>query len=188
MKLCFLFTILPFIAQGQPGIEHFLNPCGTASYGVPLQNIARNDVQVLTYGMGTDDVPSSSGHCIRTVRNYEHAQFLHALDRRTGYWQVVSPKAGDVLHPDSLRAGIAAGRLRWAAGAMPICYQGYGAQHDGTGWQQVEPRDWERSIVRITTPEAVYLVEMTIAFLLPDGAVDVRGRNLVLEGSPLNIH
>ncbi len=184
MKLLLLLTFLPFAAIAQPGLEQFMDPCATASYGVPLQDIARNDVQVFTYGVGTDDVPSSSGHCIRTVSCYENVQFLHALDRRTGSWLIVAPKAGDVLNPDSLSAGIAAGRLRWAAGTMPICHQGYGAQHDGKGWQLVEPRDWERSIVRIQLADVTYLVAMTVTYLEPDGIIDVRGGPAVLEGEP----
>ncbi|MBK7946261.1 MAG: hypothetical protein IPJ85_13575 [Flavobacteriales bacterium] len=186
MKFLLLLSFLPLFVVAQPGPELlFLDPCGMGGYGVPLQDIARNDVQVMTLGVGTDDVPSSSGNCIRRVVNYEHSEFLHEKDRQ-GYWVIAAPKAGDVLHPDSLKAGLAAGRLRWGPGALHVCYKGYGAQHDGKGWMMMEPRDWERSIVRITTSEAVYLAEMTITLLLPDGTLDVRGRG-VLEGTPLNI-
>lgn len=189
MKTLLLLAWLPLAAQAQPGPDVlFLDPCGSASYGVPLQNVARNDVQVVTYSVGTDDVPSSTGNCLRNVVPYEHAQFLHELDPRTGTWSILSPKPGDVLHPDSLKAGLIARRLLWGPDALQVCYMGYGGQFDGKGWHLMEPRTWERSIVRLTTSEAVYLVEMTIAFLLPDGTVDVRGRSVVLEGSPLNIH
>jgi hypothetical protein len=181
--------LLPLCAFAQPGPDVlFLDPCASASYGVPLQNIARNDVQVSTYGVGTDDVPSSSGNCLRNVSVYEHAAFLYEFDPRTGNWSIVSPKSGDVLHPDSLQAGIAARRLRWGPGSLQVCYMGYGGQHDGKGWHLMEPRTWERSIVRLTTPEAVYLVAMTVSYLEPEGIIDVRGRRVVLEGEPLPIH
>lgn len=188
-KPLLIAMLLPLIASAQPGPDVlFLDPCGSASYGVPLQNVARNDVQVSTYGVGTDDVPSSSGNCLRNVVTYEHAQFLHEFDPRTGNWSIVSPKPGEVLHPDSLQAGLRARRLRWGPGALQVCYRGYGGQHDGKGWHLMEPRTWERSIVRLTTTEAVFLVAMTVTYLEPDGIIDVRGRRVVLEGEPLPIH
>lgn len=188
MKVLLVLACLPFAALAQPGPDLlFLEPCAASSYGVPLHNVARNDVQVSTYGAGTDDVPSSSGNCVRNVGVYEHAQLLYAFDPSTGSWLIVAPKSGDVLHPDSLQAGIAARRLRWGPGALPICYMGYGAQHDGKGWHLMEPRMWERSIVRVEAPEGVYLIAMTVAYLEPDGIIDVRGRRAGLEGYALHI-
>lgn len=188
-KPLIILMLLPVIASAQPGpLERFLDPCGSASYGVPLQNVARNDVQVVTYSVGTDDVPSSTGNCLRNVVPYEHAQFLHELDPRTGTWSILSPKPGDVLHPDSLKAGLLARRLLWGPDALQVCYMGYGGQFDGKGWHLIEPRTWERSIVRLTTPEANYLVAMTVTYLEPDGIIEVHGRSVVLEGEPLPIH
>ena len=60
-------------------------------------------------------------------------------------------------------------------------------QHDGKGWKLVEPRTWERSVVRVETPDAVYLVAMTIVCHLQDGTLDVRGARAVEEGSALPI-
>ncbi|MBP7409670.1 MAG: hypothetical protein KA941_13010 [Flavobacteriales bacterium] len=182
-----LFT-LAFTATAQPGPDLlFLEPCGRGHYGVALQDTKRFDVQVMTYGIGTDDEPSSSGNCIRQLDLYEHADLLMEWNRN-GYYIVHAPKAGEVLHPDSLKAGLASGRFKWGKTTLPICYQGYGAQADGKGWHLHEPRTWERSIVRLTTPEATYLVAMTVAYLEPDGRIEVRGRRVVLEGEPLPIH
>ena len=188
MRILLVLALLPFAAQAQPGPDVlFLDPCASASYGVPLQNVARNDVQVSTYGVGTDDEPSSSGNCIRNVAVLEHAQLLYEFDRRTGNWLIVAPESGDVLHPDSLQAGIAARRLRWGPGALQVCYMGYGGQHDGKGWHLMEPRTWERSIVRLEAPEGAYLVAMTMSYLEPDGVIEVRGRSVVVEGAILRI-
>jgi hypothetical protein len=189
MKILLVLACLPFAAYAQPGPDAlFLEPCGMGSYGVPLQNVARNDVQVITYGVGTDDVPSSSGNCIRNITLMDHADFLLEKSPMGYYWEPAHPKAGEVLHPDSLQAGITSGRYRWGKGVLHICYQGYGAQHDGKGWHLMEPRTWERSIVRLATPEATYLVAMTVTYREPDGIIEVRGRRVVLEGEPLPIH
>ncbi len=187
MKNLFVLGLLPFAALAQPGpYMLFREPFGIGHYGVALQDTRRFDVQVMTLGQGTDDVPSSSGNCIRQVNLYEHADFLLERDHQ-GYHLVHEPKADDVLHPDSLAAGLASGRFRWGKSTLRICYQGYGGQHDGKGWHLVEPRTWERSIVRLTRPEATYLVVMTVTYLEPDGLIDVRGGPVVLEGEPLLI-
>ncbi len=186
MGLSLTFVLDLSLACAQPGDDPFAIPCGMASDGRPLQDTRRDDIQVITTSMGTDDVPSSSGHCTRQVMLLDHAEFL--LERNhQGYHLIAEPKAGDVLHPDPLRAGLATGRYRWGKSYMPICHQGYGAQFDGKGWHPVEPRTWERSIVRLVTPEAIYLVAMTVAYLEPDGIIEVRGRRVVLEGDPLPI-
>ncbi|HRD52549.1 MAG TPA: hypothetical protein PKY96_07870 [Flavobacteriales bacterium] len=188
MKIILALACLPFTAFSQPGPDLlFMEPCGMGRYGVALQDTKRFDVQVSTYGVGTDDVPSSSGNCIRNVSLYEHADFLLEKDQQ-GYYIVHAPHAGDVLHPDSLKAGLASGRFKWGKYTLPICYRGYGSQFDGKGWHLHEPRTWERSIVRLTTPEATYLVAMTIAYLEPHGIIEVRGRRVVLGGEPLPIH
>lgn len=186
MKVLLFAALLPFAAHAQPGDDLFADPCASASSGVPLQNIQRDDVQVVTYGVGTDDVPSSSGHCVRQVALMDNAEFLLQKSHQ-GSWFIAEPKTGDVLHPDSLASGIAAGRLRWGKSTLPICRQGYGAQHDGKGWHLVEPRAWERSIVRITTPEGNYLVAMSVQFRTPDGSIEVRGRSVVREGTALSV-
>ncbi len=189
MKTLLVLAYLPFAALAQPGPDVlFLDPCTSASYGVPLQNVARNDVQVSTYGVGTDDEPSSSGNCVRNVMLMDHAEFLLEKSPMGNYWEPAHPEVGDVLHPASLEAGLTSGRYRWGKGVLHICYMGYGAQHDGKGWHLMEPRTWERSIVRVQAPEAVYLVTMTVTYLEPDGIIDVRGRRAVLEGEPLPIH
>lgn len=189
MKILLLLTCLPFAALAQPGEDPFAEPepCGLGHYGAALQDTNRQDVQVVTLGQGTDDVPSSSGNCIRRVHLYEHADFLMEKHHQS-YYVVHAPKAGDVLHPDSLKAGIVSGRFKWGKDTLPICYQGYGAQFDGKGWHRQEPRTWERSIVRLTTPEAVYLVAMTVACQETDGSIEVRSGRVVLEGEPLPIH
>lgn len=187
MKPLLALTLLPFSAFAQPGDDFFAIPCSMASYGVTLQDTRRDDVQVITTSMGTDDVPSSSGHCTRQLMMMDHADFLLERDRQWDY-QIAEPHAGDTLHPDTLKARLASGRYRWGKSYMPICYQGYGAHFDGKGWHLVEPRTWERSIVRLTTPEAVYLVAMSVTYLEPDGRIEVRGRRVVLEGEPLPIH
>lgn len=188
MKTLIVLACLPFAASAQPGRDDaLLDPCGTVGYSVALQDGRRFDVHVMTRGVGTDDVPSSSGNCIRNVHLYEHADFLMEKDHQ-GYYVVHAPKAGDVLHPDALQAGIASGRFKWGKYTLPICYQGYGAQFDGKGWHLQEPRTWERSIVRLTTPEGTYLVAMTVDYLEPDGRIEVRGRRVVLEGGPLPIY
>ncbi|MCC6542435.1 MAG: hypothetical protein IT225_09465 [Flavobacteriales bacterium] len=189
MKLVLALLFLPLAANAQPGDDPFLEPgCLMGSYGVALQNIDRHDVQVITTSMGTDDVPSSSGHCTRQVMLMDHADFLLENDHQGNYYLIAEPHAGDTLHPDTLKAGLASGRYRWGKSNMPICYQGYGAQFDGKGWHLMEPRTWERSIVRLSTPEAVYLVAMTVAYFEPEGRIEVRGRRVVLEGEPLPIH
>lgn len=189
MKILLLLTCLPFAALAQPGEDPFAGhePCGLGHYGVALQATDRQDVQVVTRSQGTDDVPSSSGNCIRQVHLMEHADFLLEKNHQ-GYYLIARPEAGDVLHPDSLQGGIATGRFRWGKGTLPICYQGYGAQFDGKGWHPMEPRTWERSVVRLTTAEGTYLVVMTVDYLEPDGIIDVRGSRVVLEGEPLPIH
>lgn len=180
--------LLPLFAHAQPGDDRFFEPCGgNAHYGVALQNTQRFDMYVMTLSQGTDDVPSSSGNCIRQVHLAEHAQYLLERDRQ-GYHVIHAPKPGEVLHPDTLKHGLATDRFRWGKSTMPICYQGYGAQADGKGWHLLEPRTWERSIVRLSTPEATYLVAMSVAYLEPDGIIDVRGRRVVLEGEPLPIY
>lgn len=182
MRTLSLLALLPFAAHAQPG-ELFLDLCASGSYDVPLQNMARNDVRVATTSIGTDDVPSSSGNCIRQVMLAEHADFL--LERNhQGDYLIAEPKAGDVLHHDSLQAGIASGRLRWGKYNMPICYKGYGAQHDGKGWHLVEPRTWERSVVRLTTPDGIFIMQMTVRCLEPDGVIDVRGGPVMIAGTP----
>jgi hypothetical protein len=187
MKALLVLACLPFAAFAQPGPDmHFLEPCGQGHYGVALQDTRRNDVQVITTSIGTDDMPSSSGNCIRRVGLYEHADFLLERDHQ-GYHLIYAPKAGEVLHPDSLARGIASGRYRWGKSTLPICYQGYGSQFDGKGWHLMEPRTWERSILRLTTPEAAYLVAMTVAYLEPEGRIDVRGGPVVVEGTALSI-
>ena len=98
------------------------------------------------------------------------------------------PKAGDVLHPDSRWAGIARGRYRWSKSTLAICYQGYGTAADGLGWRLVEPRAWERSIIRLRTEEANYIALMTARYLQPDVIIDVRSGAVVVEGTALTIH
>ena len=186
MKTVLLLALLPLAATAQPGDDLFRDPCGMGGYGVALQDISRFDMQVNTLSVGTDDVPSSSGNCVRNVTCRAHAQFLVERDDQNN-WNIVLPKPGDVLHPDSLKAGIAAGKLRWGPGQLTVCYQGYGAQNDGKGWKLVEPRTWERSVVRVETPDAVYLVAMTIVCHLQDGTLDVRGARAVEEGAALPI-
>lgn len=178
--------LLACAAYAQPGDDPYNIPCGMASYDVPLQDARRNDVRVLTLAEGTDDIPSSSGNCVRQVNLADHADFL--LERNhQGYYLVFVPKAGEVLHPDTLAAGIAAGRYRWGKYTLPICYQGYGAQADGMGWHLIEPRTWERSIVRLSTPDGIFWVVMMVRYREPDGFIDVRGGPLVVEGTPLSI-
>lgn len=178
----------PLFAVAQPSDDFFLQPCGPpASYGVALQDVRRSDLEVVSSSQGTDDVPSSSGHCTRGIVNRAHARFLYDRDRN-GAWVILHPDSGDVLHPDSLQKGIAAGRLRWDHGHLPVCYMGYGSQHDGKGWHLMEEREWKRSIVRVETPDAVYLVSVLVECVLPDGIIEVRGRRVVLEGEPLPIH
>lgn len=180
-------VLLPVCAPAQPGEEPFQEPCGGhASYGVPLQDIRRFDLEVVSSSWGTDDVPSSSGNCTRGVVNRAHASFLHVSDGRGGL-TVFHPDSGDVLHPDSLKKGLATGRLAWGNGHLPVCYMGYGAQNDGKGWHLMDEREWKRSIVRVETPEAVYLVAVLVNCLLPNGIIDVRGARVVLEGEPLPI-
>ncbi|MBL7964665.1 MAG: hypothetical protein JNM31_12580 [Flavobacteriales bacterium] len=188
MRIILALASMPFAAFAQPGPDViFREHCGMGQYGVALQDTKRFDVQVSTYGVGTDDVPSSSGNCFRKVELYEHADFL--LERNDqGYYLVHEAKAGDVLYPDSLKVGLASGRFKWGKNTLTICYKGYGAQDDGKGWQLMEPRTWERSIVRLTTEDAIYLVAMTVAYLEPLGVIEVRGRRVVLEGEPLPIY
>lgn len=188
MKAIPILLALPLFAHAQPGPEHMPpGPCVSGRYGVPLQDVRRHDVEVISTSMGTDDVPSSSGNCIRQVVLHEHADFLLERDRQ-GYHVIYAAKEGDVLHPDSLKAGLATDRFRWGKSTMPICYQGYGSQADGKGWHLMEPRTWERSIVRLTTEDAIYLVAMTVAYLEPHGTIEVRGPRVVQEGTPLPIH
>lgn len=185
--LLFSMALLPLCTAAQPGIDYFREPCGgPASYGVALQDTRRFDLEVVSGSMGTDDEPSSSGNCTRGIVNRAHAQFLHERDGRGGL-TVFHPDSGDVLHPDSLMKGLATGRLVWGNGHLPVCYMGYGGQSDGKGWHLMDEREWKRTIVRVETPEVVYLVAVLVNCLLPGGTIDVRGRRVVLEGEPLPI-
>ena len=85
MRKPLLFALLlPLIASAQPGPDVlFLDPCGSASYGVPLQNVARNDVQVSTYGVNTNNIPNNSKNYLHNMITYEHAQFLHTFNPKT---------------------------------------------------------------------------------------------------------
>lgn len=185
--LLLVAAFVPLCVYAQPGIDYFREPCGgPASYGVVLQDVRRFDLEVVSGSMGTEDEPSSSGICTRGISNRAHAQFLHERDRN-GALAVLHPDSGDVLHPDSLKRGLATGRYLWGNGHLPVCYSGYGSQFDGKGWQLMDEREWKRTIVRVETPEAVYLVAVLVNYLLPDGTIDVRGRRVVLEGEPLPI-
>lgn len=187
LSILLLFK-LAFAASAQPGPPRMPpGPCLSGIFSMPLQDVRRHDVQVVSTSMGTDDVPSSSGNCIQQVVLREHADFLLERDRQ-GYHVIYAAKEGEVLHPDSLKAGLAADRFRWGKSSMPICYQGYGSQFDGKGWHLMEPRTWERSIVRLTTEDAVYLVAMTVTYREPGGTIEVRGRRVLQEGEPLPIH
>lgn len=186
MRALFLACcLLPLLPHAQPGYELFREPCGgPASYGVVLQDVRRFDLEVVSGSMGTDDEPSSSGNCTRGIVNRAHASFLHLSDGRGGL-MVFHPDSGYVLQPESLKKGLATGRLMWGNGHLPVCYMGYGAQSDGKGWRLMDEREWKRSIVRVETPEATYLVEVMVDCLLPDGLVQVHGTRVVLEGEPL---
>lgn len=182
-----LLFSLPLAVVAQPDMDPFRQPCGgPASYGVVLQDVRRFDLEVVSGSMGTDDEPSSSGNCTRGIVNRAHASFLHERDGRGGL-MVFHPDSGAVLHPDSLKKGLATGRLIWGNGHLPVCYMGYGAQNDGKGWHLMDAREWKRTVVRVETPEATYLVCVVVDCLLPDGRVEVHGARVVLEGEPLPI-
>ncbi|HRH39643.1 MAG TPA: hypothetical protein PK760_14935, partial [Flavobacteriales bacterium] len=122
----------------------------------------------------------------RGIVNRAHASFLHVRDDR-GALMVFHPDSGAVLEPEALKKDLASGRLLWGNGHLPVCYMGYGAQNDGKGWHLMDEREWKRSIVRVETPEATYLVEVLVDCFLPDGFVQVHGARVVLEGEPLPI-
>jgi hypothetical protein len=131
---------------------------------------------------GTDDVPSSGGHCIRSVAGLSHVQMLHVSDGR-GNWGIWSPSQHGTLHPDSLAAIITNGNYRWQPGEVRVAWQGYGSFADGKGWRTTE-RD-PIVMVRVETRAGTRLAVLQLVIDPEHGSADTRALGRSVEGAVL---
>lgn len=126
------FAFLPVLATAQPGELFFLirDPCGFAPPdSIDITGDGIPDVVVQGSTTGTDDVPSSPGHCSLIVVNLPGTTFLSDLDDRGNrQLKVVAP--GETIKPldASRRDDLYIPRQLYTDGAIPVAHWGYGHQ------------------------------------------------------------
>ncbi len=125
-------ALLPFLATAQPGELFFLirDLCGFAPPdSIDITGDGIPDLVVQGSSMGTDDVPSSSGHCSLLLVNLPGTSFLSDLDDRGDrQLKVVAP--GERIKPidASRRDDLYIPRQLYTDGAIPVAHWGYGHQ------------------------------------------------------------
>ena len=125
-------AFLPFLATAQPGEIPFplRNHCGFAPPdSIDITGDGIPDVVVQGSSTGTDDVPSSSGHCSLLVVNLPGTAFLSDLDGRGNrQLKVVAP--GERIKPiDASRwDDLYIPRQLYTDGAIPVAQWSYGHQ------------------------------------------------------------
>lgn len=118
--------------HGQPGhwMEQLHNPCGFApNDSIDLTNDGLFDLVVQGISTGTDDEPSSSGHCARYVINLPGTSLWHAREAQ-GTWRLKVFASGDTIPAEDPRPqdDLRIPRAMYADGAVQAVQWGYGHQ------------------------------------------------------------
>lgn len=124
--------LLGLSATAQPGDLplRFTNPCGFgANDSIDITGDGIHDLLLQGNSSGTDDEPSSSGHCTLELANLPGTGFLSDLDAR-GYRQLKVVAPGDSIEPldATRRDDLYIPRLLYADGSIPVADWGYGHQ------------------------------------------------------------
>lgn len=172
-------------ASAQPGDLFFLlQPCGAVERLLYPLDSTRADLRLYMLMEGTDDVPSSAGHCIQSVATLSHVQLLHVVDSR-GDLDLWDPAAHGSMHPDSLLSGLNKGRYRWLMGDMRMAWRGYGSSAKGTEWIGPNKGNAITVLARVETRTGN---QLTVLQLLSDpqqGFTDTHVLGRALEGEVL---
>ena len=177
-----LLLATPLLAQ--PGEIFFQLPCPILDrYLSPLDS-TRADLWLHGIMEGTEDVPSSAGHCIQAIATGPHVQVLYGFDARRN-WDLLNPERHGRLQPYSLADWLANGNLQWHRGDLRVDWQGYGNFFEGNGWTQPNEAGTLRMILRVTDEEAVQLAVVQIATNQAEGFASVAVLNVVPEGDVL---
>lgn len=127
-----LVWVISSAIQAQPDEwrEHLRNPCGFApNDSIDITNDGVLDVVVQGVSSGTDDEPSSSGHCALHVMNLPGTVLLHERDAQ-GNWHMKVCAKGDSIHAveagprDDFRIPLE----MYTDGFVPVVQWGYGHQ------------------------------------------------------------
>ena len=177
-----LLLATPLLAQ--PGEIFFQLPCPILDrYLSPLDS-TRADLWLHTIVEGTEDVPSSAGHCIQAIATGPHVQVLYGFDARRNR-DILNPERQGRLQPDSLADGLANGNFQWDRGDLRVAWQGYGNFFEGNGWTQPNEAGTLRMILRVTTEKAVQLAVVQVATNQAEGFASVAALKVVPEGDVL---
>lgn len=127
-----ILLLLGLSAKAQPGDLHvrFTNPCGfAANDSIDITGDGTYDLVLQGFSNGTDDVPSSSGHCTLVVANLPGTGLLSDLDAR-GYRQLKVVAPGETIWPiDTTRLDdLYIPRMLYTDGSIPVAHWGYGHQ------------------------------------------------------------
>ena len=177
-----LLLATPLLAQ--PGELFLQDPCPLPVRHLSPLDSTRADLWLHGIVEGTEDVPSSAGHCIQAIATRPHVQVLYGFDARRN-WDLLNPERHGRLQPDSLADGLANGNFRWDRGDLRVAWQGYGNFFEGNGWTQPNEAGTLRMILRVTTEEAVQLAVVQIATNQAEGFASVAVLNVVPEGDVL---
>lgn len=126
------FVLLSLRVAAQPGTlyDRFANPCGFgANDSIDITGDGIHDLLLQGNSSGTDDEPSSSGHCTLELANLPGTGFLSDLDAR-GYRQLKVVALGDSIEPldTTRRDDLYIPRLLYTDGSIPVAHWGYGQQ------------------------------------------------------------
>lgn len=181
----FFLLLATTAASAQPGkLLLRLQPCGAVERLLYPLDSTRADLRLYMLMEGTDDVPSSGGHCIQSVATLSNAQLLHVLDAYGGY-DLWDPAAHGSLHPDSLRTGLASGRYRWQMGDVNVVWRGYGSAAKGSEWIGLNKGNAIAVLLRVETKTGVQLAVLQLLSDPQQGFTETRVLGRALEDEPL---
>src|SRR5688572_16910612 len=123
----FMSVWCALLLHAQPDTMIWSAPCSfPAPHALDLNGDSIMDINVSGHVVGTDDEPSSSGHCTWGVHCLAGTMILHDNDRYGPREPHTFTKEG-VLGADDLRNAIRTQQQAWAPGMIPVVQWGYGA-------------------------------------------------------------
>ena len=181
--LLFLAFPFPITLRAQPGPPE-LDDCPNGGYLLFLIDPERADLRLNYRAEGTDNVPSSAGHCKQVVSTLPHVQVLYVLDQRGG-WELWSQKKHGIVYPEVLEDGLGTRTLRWDRAYLEVASQSYGNDFRTSARTPTLEPEASDLVLRVETTEGVKLALVRVRTNAAEGLGNVDRIVVVREGEVL---